>query len=62
MLLTPENILRHGDFELDRYHLREPDYRLQDVNQHEVLILSTRYADFIGSVRGADASPRGFRY
>ena len=33
-LLLTENLLRHRDFALDRYHLPSPDYRLEDVGEH----------------------------
>jgi hypothetical protein len=33
-LLLAENLLRHGDVALERYHLPDPDYRIQDVGGH----------------------------
>jgi hypothetical protein len=33
-LLVGENLLRHGDFALERYHLPSPDYRLEDAGGH----------------------------
>jgi hypothetical protein len=33
-MLLAENILRTGDFTLDRYNLPDPDYHLQDVEGH----------------------------
>src|ERR1700690_3715444 len=34
-MLLSENLLRHGDFALDRYHLPESDYRLRTVGGHQ---------------------------
>lgn len=33
-LLLAENLLRHGDFTLERYRLPRPDYRLEDAGKH----------------------------
>jgi hypothetical protein len=33
-MLLSENLLRHRDFTLDRYHLRDPDYRIEDALGH----------------------------
>jgi hypothetical protein len=34
-MLLAENVLRHGDFTLERYHLPASDYRIQTVGDHE---------------------------
>jgi hypothetical protein len=39
-MLLSENLLRHGDFALERYNLPRPDWRLQDVGQHRYYAFS----------------------